>query len=57
MSENGMAAGCVSPQAGTVRAKASAARSQLKLFRELLVKSGFEYIKDFFLLLGVVMTG
>jgi hypothetical protein len=55
--ENGMAEGDVSPRADVVRAKASAGSSQLKLFRELLVKLGFEYIKDSFLLLGVVMAG
>src|SRR5271169_4984721 len=49
MSEKGMAAGCVPARAGTVRAKASAGSSQLKLCHESLVELGFEFTTDSFL--------
>src|ERR1035437_4126508 len=55
MSANGMAAGCVSARAETMRAKASAASSQLKLFHELLVKLGFVFIESSFLSFRVVV--
>jgi hypothetical protein len=52
-----IAAGGASAPAVTVRAKASGTSSQLKLFHELLVKIGFEYIKDSFLTFCGVIGG
>jgi hypothetical protein len=52
-----MAAGGVSARAGTVMAKASAARRQLKLFHALFVKLGFEFIKDSSLSFRGVIVG